>query len=114
MVVRCPKCHRLYDDAKCWTICDHGPLWERADAYCREHDMVNCDFHKGDKQTLTLSMKISPTPESLGVQYRCRWGPACTRIAAWLISIGPFPAENGRTFHWECCDDHKQTLLEEN
>jgi hypothetical protein len=45
MVVTCDKCHRLYDDAEQWTICPHGPLWAAHDAYCREHDLVNCPMH---------------------------------------------------------------------
>lgn len=38
-------CGRLYDDAEQWTICPHGPLWAPPDAYCREHDLVNCTMH---------------------------------------------------------------------
>jgi len=46
MWVRCEKCGRGYDDAECWTICPHGPLWAAADAYCREHDLVDCPMHE--------------------------------------------------------------------
>jgi len=45
MVVFCEKCSRYYDDENRWTICPHGPLWAAADAYCREHDLVNCKLH---------------------------------------------------------------------
>ena len=40
MIVRCDTCKRYYDDATCWTICDHGPLWAAPTDYCRHHDMV--------------------------------------------------------------------------
>lgn len=26
MIVECPDCHTVYDDAKCWTICPHPTL----------------------------------------------------------------------------------------
>lgn len=42
MLVRCPSCNKLYDDESRWTICPHGPLWAAHDAYCPEHDLVNC------------------------------------------------------------------------
>lgn len=38
----CETCGHYYDDEFCWTICPHGPLWAAVDAYCREHDLVNC------------------------------------------------------------------------
>lgn len=50
MIVRCENCKRLYDDAECWTICPHGPLWAAHDAYCLEHDLVNCRFHKDNAE----------------------------------------------------------------
>lgn len=42
MIVRCPVCYSRYDDAECWTICPHGPLWAPARTYCKKHDLVNC------------------------------------------------------------------------
>lgn len=56
MIVRCEPlfpgdvrpegfCGRLYDDAEAWTICPHGPLWAALDAYCRQHDLVDCRLH---------------------------------------------------------------------
>lgn len=46
MVMECVDCHIVYDDATCWTTCPHGPLWADPDAYCREHDLINCPFHE--------------------------------------------------------------------
>lgn len=40
MIVECEKCHRFYDDAKCWTICPHGPLEFPNDHYCPNCDTV--------------------------------------------------------------------------
>lgn len=42
MLVQCSTCRHAYDDAEQWTLCPHGPLWAPSDAYCREHDLVNC------------------------------------------------------------------------
>jgi hypothetical protein len=40
MWVTCETCHREYDDAKCWTICPHGPIeWPLTD-YCPKCDTV--------------------------------------------------------------------------
>jgi hypothetical protein len=44
MVVRCPTCSTVYDDETRWTICPHAPLWAAQDAYCRKHDLVNCQL----------------------------------------------------------------------
>jgi hypothetical protein len=43
--VRCHSCDRVYDDAECWTICPHGPLWAGVSAYCPLHDLVHCPNH---------------------------------------------------------------------
>lgn len=40
MWVHCPTCRRGYDDAQCWTICPHGPLWAGPHDYCRKCDTV--------------------------------------------------------------------------
>lgn len=48
MITRCEKCGRVYDDASCWTICPHGPLWASPTAYCRIHDLVNCPHCKAE------------------------------------------------------------------
>lgn len=46
MIVRCQKCCLVYDDAKCWSICPHNPLYRRpADVLCKEHDLFDCPFH---------------------------------------------------------------------
>jgi hypothetical protein len=44
----CETCGHYYDDEFCWTQCPHGPLWAPLDAYCREHDLVNCKLHHGE------------------------------------------------------------------
>lgn len=45
MTQLCEKCGHYYDDEHCWTICPHGPIWAPLNAYCREHDLVNCKLH---------------------------------------------------------------------
>jgi hypothetical protein len=50
VIVRCDRCERNYDDATQWTICPHGPLWAAHDAYCREHDLVDCPFHEKEEE----------------------------------------------------------------
>lgn len=40
MWVQCETCQRSYDDAECWTLCPHGPLWARLDAYDPKTDCV--------------------------------------------------------------------------
>ena len=40
MNTQCEKCERYYDDAKCWTICPHGPLWAGLHDYCPRCDTV--------------------------------------------------------------------------
>lgn len=46
MIVTCDKCDRTYDDATCWTICPHNPLYRGpADVLCKEHDLFNCPNH---------------------------------------------------------------------
>ncbi len=55
MIVRCETCKRNYDDAECWTICPHGPLWANPGAYCREHDLVDCFICKEKKESSVLS-----------------------------------------------------------
>jgi len=48
MMVLCSSgCRRYYDDEQQWTICPHGPLWGSPDAYCAQHDLVNCTFRHG-------------------------------------------------------------------
>ena len=39
MNVRCQECERGYDDARCWTICPHNPLYRGAD------ERVCAEFH---------------------------------------------------------------------
>lgn len=45
MIVECQKCKALYDDAECWTICPHGPLWASVGSYCPRCDLVDCQTH---------------------------------------------------------------------
>ena len=40
MNVTCPACRRIYDDATCWTLCPHGPLWAGVNDYCPRCDTV--------------------------------------------------------------------------
>ena len=40
MQVQCDVCGRGYDDAECWTICPHGPLWAGLKEYCPKCDTV--------------------------------------------------------------------------
>lgn len=51
MVVRCPDCRRVYDDAERWTLCPHGPLWAGPDEYCPRHDLVRCPFDPAQRET---------------------------------------------------------------
>lgn len=45
MIQLCETCGHYFDDEFTWTICPHGPLWAPLNAYCREHDLVNCKLH---------------------------------------------------------------------
>ena len=45
MTQLCETCGHYYNDEQSWTICPHGPLWAPVEAYCREHDLVNCKLH---------------------------------------------------------------------
>ena len=45
MTQLCEICGHYYDDEQSWTICPHGPIWAPLNAYCREHDLVNCKLH---------------------------------------------------------------------
>jgi len=40
MRVQCSICGRYYDDARCWTICPHGPLEFPLGSYCPRCDTV--------------------------------------------------------------------------
>lgn len=40
MWVTCSTCNRLYDDARCWTLCPYGPLEWSLDSYCPQCDTV--------------------------------------------------------------------------
>jgi len=54
VIVECALCDRVYDDARCWTICPHMPLETSSKpfdptanphGYCREHDLIGCPNH---------------------------------------------------------------------
>lgn len=46
MTIKCNLCGRIYNDATRWTLCPHGPLWAAHDAYCPQHDLVDCSVCK--------------------------------------------------------------------
>lgn len=46
MLTRCEDCDVCYDDESRHTICPHGPLWGAPDAYCKKHDLVDCQICK--------------------------------------------------------------------
>ncbi len=62
MIVRCttqlnretfantePGCGQVYDDAECWTICPHNPLYRGVEEQvCKRHDLFDCPYHKGE------------------------------------------------------------------
>ena len=60
MQLQCGDCRRLFDDEVSWTICPHGPLWAAPEAYCREHDLVNCPHHQvpADKPVRERSARV--------------------------------------------------------
>ena len=64
MWVACEKCSRAYDDAECWTICPHGPLWAASQAYCPEHDLVNCFMHKDEMADIEDATNPVCSPEA--------------------------------------------------
>ena len=40
MWVICETCKKSYDDAKCWTLCPHGPIEFALSDYCPRCDTV--------------------------------------------------------------------------
>lgn len=64
MYVRCEKCGRNYDDAKCWTICPHGPLWAGLSDYCPRCDTVKslhgpCPHQQRKEHAMAMTREIA-------------------------------------------------------
>lgn len=58
----CETCGRYFDDEQSWTLCPHGPLWAPLNAYCREHDLVNCKLHGEPHEYAQLARASETVP----------------------------------------------------
>lgn len=61
MIVQCHLCSRVYDDAKCWTLCDHGPLEELHEVTTDMGHRIKNYCHKCD----TLTTRQGPCTHQL-------------------------------------------------
>lgn len=76
MIVTCEKCQRFYDDASCWTICPHNPLYRSADSVlCREHDLFDCKLEHIDWSKCMEDATKRPFPF---------WLRAWQRLTGWF------------------------------
>jgi hypothetical protein len=72
----CETCGHYYDDEFTWTLCPHGPLWAPLNAYCREHDLVNCKLHGDGTQPY-----VAPVSGRRATKERPHWEcPNCGTI----------------------------------
>jgi hypothetical protein len=58
-MTHCKKCLRRYDDAKCWTLCPHGPLGFGPEDYCPKCDTL-ATVHGGCRHQQGEPMEKKP------------------------------------------------------